>query len=369
MKILQLHTGFNLLGGVESMIVGLANEIDKTNDVTVCSVFKPNSESMFYTRLDKDIKKVHLGVEKSGFSINNILVIYRYLRKSDFDIVHFHGLFYYFAFAIIMLHKKVKFVYTFHSDAYKEQGIWDKRIFWIKKYCLRHKWMYPVTISPQSKESFSCYYGLESRMIQNGIPRPSIHSNGHTIDDIRITTSTQVFFHPGRICTPKNQVVLCKVFRRLINEGYDVMLLIAGSNQEHDIFIELSTLFCERIRYIGERNDVSQLLYESDGFCLPSIWEGLPVTLLEALSVGCIPICSPVGGIISVIKSGENGFLSNSSSEEDYYKTLKFFLSLNKDTIKQIKIKCKDSFEPYDIKNTADQYLLFYNELLHEKLY
>lgn len=48
-----------------------------------------------------------------------------------------------------------------------------------------------------------------------------------------------------------------------------------------------------------------------DAMCLPSIWEGLPVTLLEALSVGCIPICSNVGGIPDVIESGMNGFYQN----------------------------------------------------------
>lgn len=364
MKILQLHTGFNLMGGVESMIIGLANEMVKEHDVTVCSVFKPNQDSIFYTRISENVKKVHLGVLASGFSIKNVFRIYKYLRKADFDIIHFHGLFCYFALSIVLLHRKRKFVYTFHSDAYKEQGTWDKRIIWLKRFCLKRRWMHPVTISPQSKDSFTQYYGLDSRLIQNGIASPKINSDSHFIDSLRITPQTKVFFHPGRISIPKNQKVLCRVFQRLIKDGEDVMLIIAGSNQEVDIFNEIQPMFCDRIIYLGERNDVSQLLSEADGFCLPSIWEGLPVTLLEALSVGCVPICSPVGGIVSVVESGKNGILSQSSSEDDYYNAMREFLRLSDNKIQTMKLACKQSFKHYDIKETSSKYISFFKDLI-----
>ena len=44
MKILQLHIGMDLMGGIESMICNLANEMIKEHEVTVCSVFKPQSD-------------------------------------------------------------------------------------------------------------------------------------------------------------------------------------------------------------------------------------------------------------------------------------------------------------------------------------
>ena len=96
------------------------------------------------------------------------------------------------------------------------------------------------------------------------------------------------------------------------------------------------------------------------GMCLPSIWEGLPVTLLEALSVGCIPICSPVGGIPDVVKDGENGYLSVSCGEEDYYSTMKRFLSLSEDELSLLQQRCKKSFETFDIEKTSKSYLELY---------
>lgn len=124
------------------------------------------------------------------------------------------------------------------------------------------------------------------------------------VSGFRISDKTKLFIHAGRMDTPKNQVVLCRIFKRLIDEGEDVVLLIAGSNHRKDIYNQLVPFFCDRIRYLGERSDIPQLMAQCDAMCLPSIWEGLPITLLEALSVGCIPICSPVGGIPNVVETG-----------------------------------------------------------------
>lgn len=364
MKILQIHVGLSLMGGAESVIIGLVNELAKNHDVCVCSVFKPIEGGVYYTRLSAQVKKEHLGIEKNGFSFRNLWKIYKFLKNTDAEIVHFHGFFYYYALPVILLHRRIKFVYTFHSDAFKENSKWDRRIIWLKSFCLKHHWMNPVTISPESKESFTKLYGLNSRLIRNGVVSPEISVEPNDVDFARKTKYTKVFFHPGRISEPKNQVVLCKVFQRLIEDGEDVVLLIAGTKQDENIFDELKPMLCDRIKYLGERNDVAQLLSRADGFCLPSIWEGLPITLLESLSVGCIPICSPVGGIVGVIKNGHNGFLSRSSSEEDYYDCMKKFLTLTYDQKKSIKNHCLESFLPYKVSNMADAYMEYYKELM-----
>lgn len=367
MKILQMHIGLSLMGGAESVLIGLANTLSLNNDVRVCSIFKPGKGSVFYTRLSDRLKKEHLAIEKNGFSLKNLWKVFRYLKKSDAEIVHLHGFFYYYAIPIIFFHRRMKFVYTFHSDAFMENSKWDRRILWLKQFCMKHNWLYPVTISPESKESFTKLYGQDSLLIRNGIARPNVIDEPNEIDFARITKKTKVFFHPGRISLPKNQVVLCKVFQRLIKDGEDVVLLIAGTKQEKNIYNELEPMFCDRIRYLGERGDVPQLLSRSDGFCLPSIWEGLPITLLESLSVGCIPICSPVGGIVGVIRNGYNGFLSKSSSENDYYNCMKKYLTLSKEDLLSIKEHCRQSFDPYEISNMAGSYLRYYQELLSDK--
>ena len=346
-------------GGIEAMICALANEMSKTNDVTVCSIFEPLSDDVFWNKLSISVHKVSLGKSKPGFSIIEIFKVYNLIKKNKYDVVHIHGMFFYYAFSVFLLRRKHNFFYTIHSDAVMENSGWDKKFFPIKKYCFRHGLVYPITISDTSKKSFENLYHCSSTLIYNGVVRPQIVDK-NCVDEYRVTSSTMLFIHAGRIDTPKNQVTLCKVFKRLINEGYDVCLLIAGSKQKEQIFKQLEMFFCDRIVYLGERSDIPQLMSQCLAMCLPSIWEGLPVTLLEAFSVGCIPICSPVGGIPDVIKDGENGFLSASCEEEDYYSTMKRFLSLSKDEISLLQQKCKKSFEIFDIQKTSKSYLELY---------
>ena len=346
-------------GGIEAMICGLVNEMAKVHDVTLCTIFEPKKDDVFEKKLSSSVHRISLGKKIPGFSIKEVFDIYRCIRKGHYDVVHIHGFFYYYALAVFLLHKRVKFVYTIHSDAAKENATWDKRFIRIKKYAFQKDYIHPVTISKESKRSFTAYYGLDSTLIYNGIPDYTYDTKVRKLTAYRFTDKTRVFLHPGRITEAKNQIVLVKVFNRLISEE-DVVLLIAGQKQDMQIWSELEPYLNERIIYLGERSDVRDLLAESDAFCLPSIWEGMPVTLLEALSVGCIPICSPVGGIPEVITNGENGFLSSDSSEEAYYKALKSFVSCTNIEVMDMKQKCLKTFDKFRISEVVKKYIEVY---------
>ena len=359
MKILHIHPSMGG-GGIEAMICALVNEMSKSNDVTLCTIYSPKKNDVFEQKLSASVHRISLGKNKEGFSVKEIFKIYNVIKNGRYDVVHIHGFFYYYALAVYLLHKRVKFVYTIHSDAYRESTIWDRRIMLLKRKAFKMDYIRPITISKESKRSFSEFYGLDSTLIYNGIPDYTYDTNVHKLTVYRFTDKTRVFLHPGRITEAKNQIVLVKAFNRLISEGDDVVLLIAGQKQDMQIWTEIEPYLNDRIIYLGERNDVRDLLSEADAFCLPSIWEGMPVTLLEALATGCIPICSPVGGIAEVIINRENGLLSSGSSEEEYYKALKSFVSCTDIEIKDMKQKCLEAFNKFRISEVAEKYIEVY---------
>lgn len=361
MKILQLHTKM-VSGGIEAVVCNLSNELSKTHDVTLCTIFQPTEQDVFYQKLSDKVKKITIGKKQVGFSIKEIWKIFRVVQKGKYDVVHVHGCFQYYFLTIACLHPKVRFVYTVHSDANKENQTWDWRLFKLKRYMFVHRWMLPVTISEASQQSFAALYHCESTLIHNGIAKGKVNASSKSVmDKLRKAEKTKVFLHAGRISTPKNQQVLCSVFQTLIATHHDVALLIAGTAEESDIYEKLKPYFCDRIVYIGERNDVADLMAFADAFCLPSLWEGLPMTLLEALSVGCIPICTPVGGIVNVIESGKNGLLSADASETAYLSAVKTYLSMTDEECERMKANAIGSFGKYDIKNCVKQYLKVYS--------
>lgn len=359
MKILHIHPSLEC-GGIEAMICSLANQMVNNHDVYVCTIFRPTDDDVFLHKLDKRISVYSLNKIHSGFSVLEIWKIYRFICKYDFDVVHLHGFFYYYFLSVLFLHSRIKFIYTVHSDAKMENSRWDNRLYFLKKTFFRKKYLIPVTISDVSRASFESYYGTTPFLIYNGIPMPSSYNGTDPLIDYRYTPNTKIFLHLGRITKAKNQVVLCRVFDRLIKSGEDVVLLIAGSKQDMKIFSEIVPFLSVRIIYIGERKDVNALLKYSDAMCLSSIWEGLPMTLLEALSVGCIPICTPVGGIPDVLQSDVNGLLSEDTSEESYYNVIRYFLGLSKERIQLLSNNATQSFEKYDIATTAEEYIKLY---------
>lgn len=65
----------------------------------------------------------------------------------------------------------------------------------------------------------------------------------------------------------------------------------------------------DRLHFVGNRSDVPGLLAEADAFVLPSLWEGLPMALLEAMAAGLPIVATSVAGTRQVINDGRDGLL------------------------------------------------------------
>jgi glycosyltransferase involved in cell wall biosynthesis len=65
----------------------------------------------------------------------------------------------------------------------------------------------------------------------------------------------------------------------------------------------------ERVRFLGHRDDVPALLAASDAFVLPSLFEGTPLALLEAMATGMPVVSSAIPGTDEVVSNGETGLL------------------------------------------------------------
>jgi len=344
------------------MINNLANEMSKTEDVAVCSIYEPQENDHLWFSLGPNVKRISLGKKANGGSFKYIWKIYKLIKDRKYDIVQTHGFFIYYILSVLLLHRKVKFFYTVHSDAAKENNRWDRRIMFFKRNAFKYGFIHPITISLHSRESFTQLYRTQSKLIPNGInPNDSINKTSSLVDKYKINPESRILLHIGRIDTPKNQLALCEAVTNVIKEGEDVVLLIAGPIANKDIFSGMRKYFSDRIVYIGEISNPIDFLYYSDAMLLPSIWEGLPVTLLESMSVGCIPICSPVGGIPNVIRDNKTGFLSASPNVPDFTETLLRFLRTPIEKIEAMKESIIAEFvSKYTIEITAKNYLDYY---------
>ena len=121
--------------------------------------------------------------------------------------------------------------------------------------------------------------------------------------------------YAGRLIRYQKRIfdLLC-ILDALAKRNVPVELIVVGSGPDEREFLQASAqaLVSGRIRFMGSmaNHHVQTLMAEADVFLLPSAFEGLPVSLLEAMAHGTVPVVAHCrSGVDEVIRPGENGFL------------------------------------------------------------
>ena len=112
--------------------------------------------------------------------------------------------------------------------------------------------------------------------------------------ELNIPEDTLVIGHVGRFVEQKNHRFLIDIFNEVHKEKSNSLLLLAGQgplmNEMKEKVTELN--LTENVEFLGQRNDIAELYQALDVFCLPSLYEGLPVVGVEAQATGLLCILS-----------------------------------------------------------------------------
>ena len=330
MKILQIIYSL-ASGGAERFVVDLSNALTEMgHEVCLCSLRddRIHNNGFYKTEINDRVNYVNLKLP-IGFHLSNITAIYQVIRQMKSEVVHCHQNLVNYIFPLAIVFPKVKFFYTIHTDAPKEVG--SRLEYWLRRIYFTSQKVNAITISNETSKSFSKYYKTRNYTeIYNGRKKPTASDEFEKVKEyiqqIR-NGNIIVFLHIGRCMPPKNQKMLINVFNRLIREGQPIALIIIGNGFDSKLGEELKSSASDNIFFIGQKQNISDYFFNVDAFCLSSIHEGMPITLIESLACGCIPICTPVGGISDTIKERINGFLSKSTSEDDYYQAIISFIN------------------------------------------
>jgi glycosyltransferase involved in cell wall biosynthesis len=359
MKIIQLIYSL-CSGGAERFVVSLSNQLaEMGHDVTVCMLLSSGDEKYIFNRqfMRPDVHFHSMGFEP-GFSLRKVRALEQYVLSVNPDVVHCHLNVIPYVFRLSMLSKDIRFVHTLHNVAENASGKdWQRvinRFFYSKGYIV------PVTISEQCQLSYMRFYDLPApARIDNGCEMPCRTALFETVlsevSSYKRNDSTPVFIHVARYHEQKNQAMLIDAFNELNKKGTDFILLVLGDGFDQGAGAELKAKACEKIHFLGLKSNVADYLLCADAFCLTSIYEGLPISLLEAVACGVVPVCTNVGGIPDVIENGVTGHLCSVSTEE-YITCLERFISEEVS-----KADLKDYFERnFSISGCAMKYLEVY---------
>ena len=112
--------------------------------------------------------------------------------------------------------------------------------------------------------------------------------------ELNISDDTLVIGHVGRFVEQKNHRFLIDIFNEVHKENENSILLLAGQGPLMDEMknkvIKLGLE--DNVKFLGQRNDINELYQAFDVFCLPSLYEGLPVVGIEAQATGLLCVFS-----------------------------------------------------------------------------
>lgn len=368
MKILQIIPSL-ASGGAERLVLDLCNELSRQGaEVHLCIVQDPTERDFgFYLPALSEKVHFHSLNQPKGFGWKNIGKLNRLIRQLKPDVIHAHlGALLYLYF-LKLLNVKHTFFVTIHNFAEKSDPKFPLRT--INYLYFGSKLVRVITISEKCDISYSRFYHLKNAIIiPNGreklFPTDQYPSVSKEIDSYKQSESDLVFIHIARFYEQKNQPMLVEVFNRLIEEGHAIVLLIIGDWSFCAEARELASTVKPGIHVLGTRTNVVDYLLLSDAFCLTSIYEGLPISLIEAISCGCTPLCTPAGGIPDVIKDGETGFLSADFTAESYYSLIKEYIGHGKGLISRAKLI--ETYEDnFSIEITARRHLQLFADSIN----
>lgn len=316
-------------GGAERFLVDLCNELCEKHEIylLVLNCSKEKLRNFYCPELSDRIHLIDLGYEGKS-KPKYMLRLYKLIKNIKPDVVHVHCVLP-FLFLTILLYHKCVYVQTLHNKA--ELGI--PRYRKISKFLFSHKIVQLVTISQSNKQSFEKFFKLKNdKLIYNGRLMPHktelFDLAQKEVESYKKHLNDKILLCVARCNVQKNIGLLVESVNKLSDEGNHVQLLIAGDcYDETDLGKKWQSMAGESVHFIGTRTNIADYFLLADAFCLSSLYEGMPITLIEAMACKCIPVSTPVSGIVDIIEDGKTGFVAKDFSLESYVQTLHHFMT------------------------------------------
>jgi len=361
LKLLHIIPSMNI-GGREKVVLDLAEHIDKSQlDVEIACL---GPKGAFYEKFKRLGVNLHFFNKHPGFDIRLFGLLKRFLTSEKYQVVNCHnpGALIYGAVGA-MLAGISTVINTEHG-----YGTEISRRKILMETLLRNRITATVAVSKDLKNKLGSHYLANPEKIvtiHNGIP---CDTKQPTVDKavvkrcLGIEPDDYVVGTVGRLEPVKDQKTLLEAFSILHRKKTNTRLMIVGDGKERQNLQRTADRLNlnDSIVFTGERNDVDHLLRGMDVFVLPSLSEGISITLLEAMREEVPVIATSVGGNVEVVEDNTSGFLVLPGSPDTIAERLLLLLSNRKVADSMRKNAKRRLINEFSIVTCAEKYETLY---------
>lgn len=309
-RVLLLITELNI-GGAERIVQQLATRLPRDRyDVTVACLYDPSAIAADIQAADIPVIDLEM---RRKVDLRAPYRLLGFLRQRDIHILHTHLFHANLLGAIVgTLTRTPIIIATRHSmeigGVHRE---WMNRLVTSLRDAV-------VTVSPQvHKVEVDRAHASPTKIadIPGGVEVRAYRVDPNHVDELKrswdLETGDPVVGTVGRLVDPKGHGHLLDALAKVRSQIAGVKALLVGDGTlrtEMERRAEALGL-SDTVIFTGIRRDVPEVLALLDVFVLPSLWEGLPIALLEAMAAGLPVVATRVGGVPEVVVEGETGLL------------------------------------------------------------
>lgn len=270
---------------------------------------------------------------RNPFRIKNLKAyqkIKSLLRRNEYDLIHCHSPIGGVISRLASRNTKSKVVYTAHGFHFYQGASWKS--WWIyypiEKFLSRYTDIL-ITLNYEDYENAKTFFMKKLVYIPGiGIDFQKYQISEETKQENRKQSqwgsSNILLCSVGELIPRKNHKIILETLSKIKNEEIHYIILGQGELKKGLQDLAKKLKIENQVHFLGYRTDIQEFLSISDIYVFPSIQEGLPVALMEAMAVGLPIIASNIRGNSDLIRDGENGFLVENRWEEYAVKIQEF---------------------------------------------
>lgn len=326
--VLQLISNLRI-GGAQRVVVSLCNELVRTGATVVLVTLGEGGPLAASLRPSPRLTVRHLEMRRHSLFLFPLFLLSaariawrlrRIMRDHRVDVVQSHmGDSNLLGMLAAWLAGVPRRFATFHSLVFLARGRPDDLRNRLARRTLRAYGRIAtkfVAISDAVREQVVAVTGVARERvvtIRNGVEIPPPvppEAQAKRRAELGLDGDRRVLVCVGRLTKAKGHQHLLRALARIQGEFPTLVCLLVGDGEER---APLEALAAElslgpALRLLGYRSDVAEILSIGDAFVLPSDWEGLPISLLEAMAAGLPCVATRVAGTAEVL-DGRNGLL------------------------------------------------------------
>lgn len=352
-------------GGAEKMLISLVENLDKSRYQSLIGLLR---DGWLNTQFRLRGFETVIIPQRRGLDAGWVYKCIKLIRQKHVDLLHAHEFTMNVYGSIAAWNTGVPVITTVHGKGYYGDNWWRRlayrfvarQVFQMVAVSVDIRRLLIERIGVRSHNLVTIYNGIDSKAYCPSEGREQMRK------ELGIAETAPVIGTIGNLYPVKGHTYLLKAAGRVVRMFPESLFLIVGRGGLLQNLQEEARQFgIERnVRFLGFREDIPNLLQAMDLFVLPSLSEGLALSLLEAMSAALPVIATDVGGNPEVVLDGETGFLVPPKDPESLALKI-MFLFRNRSLAQKLGVNGQQRVEEkFNLERMVSAYQQFYEDAL-----